>query len=120
MNKIENKSYLNKLAVIFTACLFLSLSVNAEEPKNTKNESAQINDNLKNIRGFVIDEFGEPIAGVIVVAQDSKNSAITNTEGKYTIKALETDILKFSQIGMTDKEEKITSSRIVNVELSMN
>ena len=117
------KGRIGKVAFAFSASLLLSLNISANKPESAKAETSETKsieisqEELKSVRGFVVDEFGEPMVGVEVKAIGSKKNTITNTEGKYTLMAQESDILKFSQIGMTDKEEKITSSRIVNVSL---
>lgn len=74
---------------------------------------------LVKVRGFVVDEFGEPMVGVEVLAEGSDFKAITNTEGKYVVMAKEDDTLKFSQFGVQTKKEKITTSNILNISLSI-
>lgn len=99
-----------------------AITANATEPKVADSkvvESVENSPALKVVRGFVVDEFGEPMVGVIVDALGSSKSTITNTEGKYSLLANKEDVLKFSQIGAVDKQEKITSSRIVNVALAV-
>lgn len=121
MTNIFTKSLLNKSMIMLVVAFVFAMNIDAKEPKVAADatesvESAQV---LKMVRGFVVDEFGEPMVGVIVDALGSSKSTITNTEGKYSLLANKNDVLKFSQIGAIQKEEKITSSRIVNVELAV-
>ena len=122
MTHLPTKSFISILTITFVVCFLSSTNLEAKNPKSEDTkvlESTERTELLKPVRGFVVDEFGEPMVGVIVNALGSLKSTITNTEGKYTLLANGNDILKFSQIGAVDKEEKITSSRIVNVELAV-
>lgn len=121
MTHIFTKSILTKVLLVSTICLLVSLNINAKGPKTSNTEEVTTSNavTLKPVRGFVVDEFGEPMVGVLVDALGSAKSTITNTEGKYSLLANSNDVLKFSQIGSVSKEEKITSSRIVNVELAI-
>lgn len=125
MTQIYSKSHILKVALLSILLVLVFQDVDAKEPKE-KREKAIITESLtcnsaalQPVRGFVVDEFGEPMVGVEVNALGSSKSTITNTEGKYHLLANNNDVLKFSQIGAIAKEEKITSSRIVNVELAI-
>lgn len=83
------------------------------------NANTTVSTELVKVRGFVIDEFGEPMVGVEIIAEGSNFKAITNTEGKYTVMAKTDDTLKFSQFGVKSKKEKVTSSKILNVSLTI-
>lgn len=52
-----------------------------------------------NVRGTIIDKSGEPIADVSVVIKNSINGVLTDRKGKFALKALPTDSLRFSLIG---------------------
>lgn len=82
-------------------------------------ENAEVK-NLVKVRGFVVDEFGEPMVGVEIFAEGSSFKAISNTEGKYTVMAKKDDILKFSQFGVKTKKEKVTTSHILNISLAID
>lgn len=126
---VQNIYQIRCVIIIASICFFLTTSLNAKEINEVKTSQesetpttevvAETKQNLKKVKGFVVDEFGEPMVGVEVYAVGSEESAVTNAEGKYTVMALESDVLKFSQVGVADKEEKITSSRIVNVSMSI-
>lgn len=114
------KRNLTKLALTISACFLLSANINANKPESPKAQSVEVEQNLKTVRGFVVDEFGEPMVGVVVKAIGSQKNTVTNTEGKYTLEAFNSDVLKFSQIGVAEKEERVTSSRILNVTLTID
>ena len=54
---------------------------------------------LKNIKGKVTDESGEPLIGVNISVDGSSTGTITDFDGNFTIKAAEKSILKVSYIG---------------------
>lgn len=121
MTQILRTNNILKFSFLVAICLFMFQNVEAKEPSKptVKDADSQHTQIQKTVRGFVVDECGEPMVGVVVCALGSSKSTITNTEGKYSILANMQDVLKFSQIGAIAKEEKITSSRIVNVELAI-
>ncbi len=54
----------------------------------------------KTVIGTVKDEKGKPLSGVTVLVQNSKNASSTDKEGKFSVKALSTDKIVFTFIGM--------------------
>lgn len=70
------------------------------------------NERVRVITGQVVDDEGEPLPGVSVCINDTKVSAITNTEGFYTVKVPATVcVLKFSCIGMNDARVVLKAGR---------
>lgn len=56
------------------------------------------------IAGSVTDKAGEPLIGVTVREEGTKNATVTDMDGAYTLKAVNAKgQLKFSYVGMTDK-----------------
>ncbi|MCP9767690.1 SusC/RagA family TonB-linked outer membrane protein [Lacihabitans sp. LS3-19] len=73
----------------------------------------------KTVSGKVTDsDDGSPISGVSVVVQGTSIGALTDTEGKYSIKAASKDVLIFSFIGMTSQSISVGSSNTVDVALA--
>lgn len=68
------------------------------------------------ISGTVVDEGGNPMAGVVVLVKDGGNTgAVTNTQGLYEIKAAPSSTLVFSCLGYTDQEIRIGTSTVIDV-----
>jgi TonB-linked SusC/RagA family outer membrane protein len=68
------------------------------------------------INGVVTDEKAEPIPGVIVKLKGTALTAVTDNNGKYSIKAPEASgILVYSFIGYITQEIPITSAKAINV-----
>ena len=71
------------------------------------------------VTGVVSDEGGEHLIGVTVQVVGTSTSTSTNLDGEYTIKAKAGDVLKFSYVGMSSVEKKVTGNKM-NVTLSSN
>jgi TonB-linked SusC/RagA family outer membrane protein len=65
--------------------------------------------------GTVKDEKGNPLSGVTVIVQNSKNASSTDKDGKFSVKALSTDKIVFTFIGMKKQEIKVGSQTQINV-----
>lgn len=110
MKFIQKHLTLALILGISTASVFAS-----NEDKSIANtEIKEVNISLNNIRGTVVDEFGEPIVGAFVKTTQTHQMTITDVEGKYTIKATPSESIAVSIVGSKDYESKITSSNIVN------
>ncbi|MDR2563099.1 MAG: TonB-dependent receptor [Prevotellaceae bacterium] len=60
-----------------------------------------------NMSGTVYDNTGETLPGVTVMIKGSSVATMTNTEGKFQIKASKGDIILFSMIAFKDVEYKV-------------
>ncbi len=74
----------------------------------------------RTITGTVTDVNSAPLPGANVFIKKSKTSAVTNFDGKYTIKAEKGDILVFSYIGMRTENVVVKNSNVINVTLKEN
>jgi TonB-linked SusC/RagA family outer membrane protein len=74
----------------------------------------------QNVTGVVSDAAtGEPIPSVSVKEKGTNNAAITNFDGKYSIKAGKNAVLVFSSMGYAS-EESTVSGNSLNVSLSIS
>ena len=71
----------------------------------------------RTITGTVTDVNSTPLPGANVFIKKSKTSAVTNFDGKYTIKAEKGDVLVFSFIGMSTENVVVKNSNVINVTL---
>ena len=71
----------------------------------------------QNVTGIVSDaKTGEPLPSVSVKEKGSSNAAITNFEGRYSIKAGNNAVLIFSSMGYASNEASVTG-KTLNVSL---
>ena len=72
----------------------------------------------KTITGTVIDENGNPLAGVNIVIKGTSTGTVTDLNGKYQIvNAQNTDVLAFTLTGFVAEEVKVGNKSIINVSL---
>lgn len=69
------------------------------------------------IKGKVTDEKGSVMPGVTIVVQGTINGVVTDSKGRYTIKAKKTDALRFSFIGYKTQIELIGDKTEINVRM---
>jgi TonB-linked SusC/RagA family outer membrane protein len=68
------------------------------------------------VTGNVTDEStNEPIPGVNVIVQGTNTGTITDTEGKYTIKANADDVLIFSFIGYVTESQNVGNRVVIDL-----
>lgn len=70
----------------------------------------------RTISGTVTSESGEPLPGVSVVIKGTSQGTITDVDGKFTLKEIDSDqILVFSFVGMESKEVTVGNQVLLNV-----
>lgn len=68
------------------------------------------------VTGTVTDENDQPLIGANVSIEKSRKGTVTNEQGKYSIEAMQGDIIRFSYIGY--KTQKVKANRkIIDVKL---
>lgn len=71
-----------------------------------------------NVSGAVLDDDGNPIAGVSVVVKGTTRGAITDANGSYAIPTSAGATLVFSFMGMGEREEPVGGRQRIDVTLS--
>lgn len=73
--------------------------------------------NLIDVEGVVVDENGQPLSNISVIAEDKSAGAITNSNGRFAIKGIEADSpLKIGGIGYQEITAK--AQRTLEITLS--
>lgn len=103
MKKVIDYNY----STLKVLCLALLLSV-------TMGAAAQSN-NI--VSGTVTDSMGEPLIGVSVSEQGSKQGVITALDGRYTIKIDPEGTLVFSYVGYKPQEIPVKGQQTINITL---
>ncbi|WP_406844311.1 von Willebrand factor type A domain-containing protein [Flavobacterium soyae] len=71
----------------------------------------------RTITGIVSDETSQPIPGANITNQNSKKTAQTDWNGKYSIQAQKGDLLIFEYIGYKTQRQKVQNSNTINIKL---
>ncbi|MEH0008378.1 MAG: TonB-dependent receptor [Flavobacteriales bacterium] len=71
----------------------------------------------KMLSGTVVDEKGEPLAGVNIVIEGTHRGTATDFDGKYTIEASPGQKLTFSYLGYQSVSRSVGESNILNIRL---
>lgn len=71
------------------------------------------------IKGKVVDESGEPLIGVTIQALESNKYATTDFDGNFSINAQLNEVLKFTMVGMEDKNVNASSNMTVTMKQSL-
>lgn len=69
------------------------------------------------ISGKVVDGTNSPLPGASVVIKGRSVGTVADYNGAYVLKIQSGETLVFSFVGMTSKEVKVTTQRIINVAL---
>ncbi len=72
------------------------------------------------ISGTILDEYGDPLPGVIIVVQGTARSTVSDVDGTYSIEASPGEVLVFSYVGMISQEITVGGDDSVNVTLSID
>lgn len=67
------------------------------------------------VSGVVVDNAGEPLAGVAILVKGKNTNAVTSSNGSFSVKAGPNDVLQFLFLGMKDKEVPVNGQIWLNV-----
>ncbi|WP_113654516.1 SusC/RagA family TonB-linked outer membrane protein [Pedobacter namyangjuensis] len=115
INRMRRKSDHAKNQIAFAILSFFCFSFfNVSFTKAADSYTYHVNSVIKRditIKGTVKDELGSPIPGVSIKEKGTSNTAITNDQGEFTIKATsEQSILVISYLGFSTQEIKATNN----------
>ncbi|MBP1664268.1 MAG: TonB-dependent receptor, partial [Bacteroidetes bacterium] len=119
-NKILSYSdklvYLKKTSLVHYVLLMGLVFFTASFSASAEN-SLQSQQPKKTVTGIVSDSSGEPIIGVTVREQGTKNGVITNVDGRYTINVGNDAVLSFSSVGYKNVIQEVGVNRTLNITL---
>lgn len=67
------------------------------------------------ITGVVLDNLNDPMIGVSVVEKGSSNYAVTDNDGKYSIKVSPNSVLVFSCVNYKTQEVEVAGRTVINI-----
>lgn len=107
------KKKMMMLCVLFSLSQVHSYAISSKSTTNPKNVLEQ-----KTIKGQVNDENGMPLPGVTILEKGSRNSALTDFDGKFTLKTdNDNAVLIISYLGYTTKEVTLKGETSITVKL---
>ena len=71
----------------------------------------------KTVTGRVTSEPGSPLPGVSVVVKGTTTGTLTNTEGNYSLRVAEGQVLQFRLLGNAPEERTVGADDVINVQL---
>ena len=102
------------ILILFPA--FIS-SVNAEELARSESKFEAIQQST--VTGTVTDEKGLPVPGVSVFEKGTTNGAVTDLEGRYSIRVSgNAPVLVFSFVGMVTREIEVSGQAVIDVTMT--
>lgn len=70
------------------------------------------------IKGQVVDATGEPVIGASILVKDTKNGAVSDLDGGYTLNNVKDGaVLVFSYLGYRTQEIPVKGNHVINVTL---
>ena len=72
----------------------------------------------KIVKGYVLDENGDPLPGATVRVGNTSRGVLTDLDGAYEIQVEPTEQLVFSFVGMTPQLVNVSDQRVINIELA--
>lgn len=85
------------VCLVAILCLFLgSVAISAQSGNKAATPKA--------VSGLIVDNNGEPLAGVAVVVKETSRNTISNVDGAFTIEASPSEVIQFIFLGMKDVE----------------
>ena len=114
---LDKLVYLKKTGVAHYVMLlgfvFYAVSFSASAENSIQSQQAK-----KSVTGIVSDSSGEPILGVTVREQGTKNGVITNVDGRYTINVGNDAVLSFSSVGYKIAIQEVGVNNTLNITLA--
>ncbi len=98
--------------VMLLGFVFYAVSFSASAENSIQSQQAK-----KSVTGIVSDSSGEPIIGVTVREQGTKNGVITNVDGRYTINVGNDAVLSFSSVGYKMVIQEVGVNSTLNITL---
>src|SRR6185437_11769909 len=65
-----------------------------------------------NVKGKVVDQTGQPVAGASVMVKGANSVVSTNGNGEFEIQASPNSVLLISSVGFTDQEVKVNGNEV--------
>ncbi len=91
-------------------------SIAIAKRKKREREFVKVVDEVT-VSGKILDENGDPLPGVTVIAKGTTTGTVTDIDGNYTITVEDDAILVFSFIGFASQEISVAGKTVIDVSL---
>jgi TonB-linked SusC/RagA family outer membrane protein len=119
MKKKETMFLRGKTLLIMNVFLFMiffsSFSLIAADTDGIDKEKSNILQQSHTVRGFVVDEEGNPLPGVTIIVEGSTRGVSTDIDGSYSIDVKPTDKLVFSFVGLETQTIEVGNQTTLDV-----
>ena len=104
--------------LLFFSTIYIVFATGSYAQIVADNESNLVSQQQLTVTGTVVDEAGEPIAGVTVAVAGATIGTLTGFDGEYTINVPgSSTVLRFSFIGYVPQEIAVNNQKVINVTL---
>jgi TonB-linked SusC/RagA family outer membrane protein len=111
MCKRKGSCSLFSIPLLFVSFLIFTLNGYS----NSNYEANEIRQSSKLIRGKIIDQNGQPLAGATVLIEGTTKGVVSDSEGYYVIEAKKGDVLVFSFIGFQDQQVTVADKEAIDI-----
>ena len=81
-------------------------------------EPTEIAQQAKTVTGIVLDETGEPVIGASIVEEGTKNGAVTDIDGKFTIQVKNDARLVVTYVGYATQTVSVKDQNAIRIVLN--
>ena len=89
----------------------------SRKPENPSSKSGVRQKETMTVRGFVLDENGEPLPGAGILEKGTVNGQVTDAAGSFEIEVPSDAVLVFSFIGFVSQEQRVAGRARLEVSL---
>lgn len=112
--------YLLKMLFWGGFCFCYPVGNSFAEAKANEMYAVKQNEKATTITGVVFDDQDTPLIGATVLVKGTQTGAVTDLDGRFSLKAAKGDVLVVSYIGMLSKEVTVTEQKNYKISLTSN
>ena len=109
--KLQVNNFFRKFCWFSFLLCFCMLLIGKSNAQNTAKESTV------SVKGFVINQNGEPLSGVSVMVKGSTIATLTGNDGSFQLQAPVNSTISVSYVGYINKDLKIGNNDRLNLNL---
>lgn len=111
------KRHLHKASILFVGGMMLT-TPQPSYAVPVSPEPTEIAQQAKTVTGIVLDETGEPVIGASIVEEGTKNGAVTDIDGKFTIQVKNDARLVVTYVGYATQTVSVKDQNAIRIVLN--